>query len=394
LENGIKVIHFSTGHLGGAGLAARRLNQGLIKHGVDSIFHAFAHGAFNPSGREVSISRSIANKFVSKFVTYLDLKIGKQVFFSLFNHNSFNIEYFKQYRGTDTILHFHNFFNLISQQTLLKLSNIGYNVVVTLHDQRLFTGGCHYAFDCKGFESVCKNCPQAPSSLRPLVSRNMRRSRKLSSSGLNLFVIAPSRWMQEQVTNSQIVPPGQIRFIPNSLGPEFTSRLEVRKNPSQSGKYTLGIASMEINSFIKGGDLVDKVKIESKENQLPLEYINMKDFKGENAVKNFWGSIDCLLVLSRADNSPNVIHEAKNVGSPVVGNSVGGITELLDPNFDFLVYDTELRAEQIYSYLKNLNFSTDFVERQSRMKRKFDDYVGLSIEEHLNFYKFILQSHR
>ena len=120
----------------------------------------------------------------------------------------------------------------------------------------------------------------------------------------------------------------------------------------------------------------------------------MKDFKGKNAVKDFWGSIDCLLVLSRADNSPNVIHEAKNFGIPIVGNSVGGITELLDPNFDFLVNDTELRAEQIYSYLKNLNFSTDFVERQSRMKRKFDDYVGLSIEEHLNFYKFILQSHR
>jgi len=394
LKKNIRVIHFSTGHLGGAGLAARRLNQGLIKSGIDSSFHAFAHSTFDPSSGEVPLSRSIVTKCISKFITYLDLKLGKKVFFSLFNHTALNIDYFVPYKDRNTILHFHNFFNLTSLQTILKLSKIGYNVVVTLHDQRLFTGGCHYAFDCKGFESVCKNCPQAPITLSPLVSRNIRRSRKLASLGLKLFVIAPSRWMQDQVIKSQIVPPAQIRYVPNSLGPNFSSGLVARKSPSKSGKYILGIASMDTNSYIKGGDLVDKLKVESKKNQLPLEYVSMRDYEGENLVENFWGSIDCLLVLSRADNSPNVIHEAKNFGIPIVGNAVGGITELLDPNFDFLVNHTKLRAEQIYSYLENLNFSADFVERQSRMMRKFDDYVGPSIEEHLNLYKFIVESHK
>jgi glycosyltransferase involved in cell wall biosynthesis len=380
--------------LGGAGLAARRLNQGLIKSGIDSSFHAFAHSTFDPSNGEVPLSRSIVSKYISKFITYLDLKLGKKVFFSLFNHTALNFDYFVPYKDRNTILHFHNFFNLTSLQTILKLSKIGYNVVVTLHDQRLFTGGCHYAFDCKGFESVCKNCPQAPITLGPLVSRNMRRSRKLAALGLKLFVIAPSRWMQDQVIKSQIVPPAQIRYVPNSLGPNFSSGLVARKSPSKSGKYILGIASMDTNSFIKGGDLVDKLRIESKKNQLPLEYVSMRDYEGENVEENFWGSIDCLLVLSRADNSPNVIHEAKNFGIPIVGNAVGGITELLDPNFDFLVNHTKVQAEQIYSYLENLNFSVDFVERQSRMMRKFDDYVGASIEEHLNIYKFILESHK
>ena len=390
----MRVIHFSTGHLGGAGLAARRLNQGLNQYGIDSSFHALVHTTFSPSSRELDLPRSFVTRFISKFVTYFNFKLGKQVFFSLFNHAALNVDYFMRYKNENTILHFHNFFNLASQQTILKLSKIGFNVVVTLHDQRFFTGGCHYSFDCKGFESVCRKCPQAPKALRPIVSRNIRHSKEFASLDMKLFIIAPSKWMHEQAIKSQIVPPEQIKFVPNTLGPDFSSGLEVRKKPSKSGNYVLGIASMDTNSFIKGGDFVNKLRIDSIKSQTPLKYESMNEFVGEQSADNFWSSIDCLLVLSRADNSPNVIHEAKNFGIPVIGNAVGGIVELLDPDFDFVAHLAELRVEQIYSYLQNLNLSPDYVDRQSKMLEKFHDYVGASIEEHLNLYKAILEARR
>ncbi len=390
----MRVIHFSTGHLGGAGLAARRLNQGLNQHGINSSFHALVHTSFSPSSREFDLPRSFVTRFMSKLVTYFNFKLGKQVFFSLFNHAALSVDYFMRYKNDTTILHFHNFFNLTSQQTILKLSKIGFNVVVTLHDQRFFTGGCHYSFDCKGFESFCKNCPQAPKALRPIVSRNLRRSKKFASPDMKLFLIAPSKWIHEQVIRSQIVPPEQIRFVPNTLGPDFSTGLESRKKPSKSGSYILGIASMDTNSFIKGGDFINKLRIESIQSQLPLKYESMNEFVGEHSASDFWSSIDCLLVLSRADNSPNVIHEAKNFGIPVIGNAVGGIVELLDPNFDFVVHLTELRVEQIYSYLESLNLSPDYAERQSKMLEKFNNYVSESIEEHLNLYKTILEAPR
>ena len=42
------VIHLSTGHLGGAGLAARRLNSQLNAAGVDSRFYALGRSDFKP----------------------------------------------------------------------------------------------------------------------------------------------------------------------------------------------------------------------------------------------------------------------------------------------------------------------------------------------------------
>jgi len=198
--------------------------------------------------------------------------------------------------------------------------------------------------------------------------------------------------MKEQALKAHLVSPEQLKFIPNTLGPNYSLETQKKRKPSESSKYRLGIASMDPSSFIKGGDLVNSLKSEIGQNQLPLEFVSMKDFEGPTSEEDFWGSIDCLLVLSRAENSPNVIHEAKNFGIPVVGNALGGITELLDPDFDYLVQNTEIRTEQIHRYLENLYHSVDFREKQSRMTTKFNNYVGYSIEEHLNFYRFILEA--
>ena len=377
--------------MGGAGLAARRLNQGLITKGVDSTFFAFEHETFNPSRRESSLLRSTLTKVLSKAVTFLNLRIGEKVFFSLFNLNALNGDFFVPYRNKNTILHFHNFFNLINPQTILALSNKGYKVVVTLHDQRMFTGGCHYAFDCRGFESECSSCPQVSKLLRPLVSRNMRITRKLAHHDAKLFLIAPSRWMKDQVVKSQVVNSGRVRFIPNSLGTEFSSSNRRQRTPDNTPRFKLGIASMDLNSYIKGGDLVHNLAKEAADKNLPLDFVRLKDFKGELDNRDFWNLVDCLLVLSRADNSPNVIHEAKSFGVPIIGNNLGGITELLDPDFDFLIANSGVHAYEIQKYLQDLYFSANFNDRLLKMKDQFDEYVSHSIEGHLDYYEFMIQ---
>jgi glycosyltransferase involved in cell wall biosynthesis len=53
--------------------------------------------------------------------------------------------------------------------------------------------------------------------------------------------------------------------------------------------------------------------------------------------ETFWNLIDYLLVPSVLDNSPNVIHEAKILGIPVIATKVGGIGELLNLHYDYEV---------------------------------------------------------
>ena len=66
-----KVIHLSTTHTGGAGLAARRLNQSLNILGVESVFLALSRLDFQVKLNEVSIKRNFTTKFLSGIMARL-----------------------------------------------------------------------------------------------------------------------------------------------------------------------------------------------------------------------------------------------------------------------------------------------------------------------------------
>jgi glycosyltransferase involved in cell wall biosynthesis len=121
---------------------------------------------------------------------------------------------------------------------------------------------------------------------------------------------------------------------------------------------------------------------------LPLHFHYMNRFdQNREGISKFWSSIDCLLVLSRADNSPNVIHEAKQLGLPVIGSDVGGIPELLDRNFDFCVpiqtYDEENLLDILMTLIDRKSTKTVQVE----MQRNFVNYSEKSVQSHIELYE-------
>jgi glycosyltransferase involved in cell wall biosynthesis len=107
---------------------------------------------------------------------------------------------------------------------------------------------------------------------------------------------------------------------------------------------------------------------------------------------HFWRDIDFLIVPSRFDNSPNVIHEAKSLGIPVIGAKVGGIVELLDPVTDFLIDIPEMNAQFLVEkkeILINILFNKNNVlKSQSRFK----NWSKQSTLKHIELYENILNS--
>jgi len=99
--------------------------------------------------------------------------------------------------------------------------------------------------------------------------------------------------------------------------------------------------------------------------------------------------IDVLLVPSRADNSPNVIHEAKHFGIPVIATAVGGITELLDPNFDELIPIDQLSAPVILGLLNNWHIKNRKLN-STRTQHRFATYTSNSVNDHIDLYKSLL----
>jgi len=107
---------------------------------------------------------------------------------------------------------------------------------------------------------------------------------------------------------------------------------------------------MDSLSPLKGSDFVPKIMDMLRSTNRSFQLKNLSQYpQTREGYLHFWREIDCLLVLSRADNSPNVIHEAKIVGIPIIGTNVGGIPELLNQIFDF-VFDNDSKLVKNVSH--------------------------------------------
>ena len=389
-----RVIHLSTGHEGGAGLAARRLNSALNNHGVDSTFGALKNPEYIVGENEFSISRKFWQRLISGLLIRLQKLISSKVLFSLISLNVLKFRRIKKLGSPEnTILHFHNWYNLVSQKEILRLNKRGYPIVLTLHDERFFTGGCHYAFECERFKSDCGECPELAPQINRLPNKNIGSTIKLlPKSNSNLVFVAPSQWLRGEALSSRLLKDQKVVFIPNTLGIPTKKVDSPRQNLGDiQAVLKIGIASMDKSSYIKGGDITAEIEAEISSNNLQIEMIYLNQIEDQNSKREFWDKIDYLLVASRAENSPNVIHEAKNFGIPVIASDIGGISELLYKDFDIAIPKEDISSRKILELLAGLR-SLKNASNAADMKESFSHYVDGSIESHKNLYLSLLKN--
>jgi len=390
---GWRVIHLSTGHAGGAGLAARRLNSGLNDAGVNSTFLALAKRSFKPKKNELGIKRNLFRITLSVVTLKFQKNFSKKVMFSSWSSNAKRFRFFFALgKNTNTILHFHNWTNLISEKNLLKLSSRGIKVVLTAHDERIITGGCHYKFNCSRLNMECSQCPQVKHGWQKKVIRRSKckKDLELKHTKNQPVVIAPSNWIANQIEMSSTYESNKIVRISNFLGLEWTHKSHTNNPTVSSRTYLIGVASMSKNSYIKAGDVVKCLVNLEEVSRNNFEIIFLSEIESERALPNFWRKIDALLALSRADNSPNVIWEALSFDIPVISVNVGGIPEiansgqlmLLSKPEDAIKAFVDSEGAQIKQFIDSYNSIT----RSQKLKNN-DPY---SIKSHIDLYLKIL----
>ncbi len=288
------------------------------------------------------LRRGFFEKILSRTTTTLSNKLFKETYFTIFSISVLTPSKLSKLGHSEkTVLHLHNWFNLMNVTQIERLLRRGFRLVVTLHDQRFFTGGCHYSMECEGFTGSCASCPLLPCfSLNSFIRRNHKKLLKLVAKYNNQFVfLAPSKWIYNEALRSSILKDSRVVFLPN-VHSEFANELNSKEKSShanRSKKFTVGVASMDPSSPLKGSEYVlDVIQVLSHEKER-FQFKQLAQYSGTTqGYLNFWREIDCLLVLSRADNSPNVIHEAKIAGIPIIGTKIGGISELLNPSIDYI----------------------------------------------------------
>ena len=254
------------------------------------------------------------------------------------------------------------------------------------------TGGCHYAFECRGFHSNCDSCPLLKIGVSRLPNLVIKRASKfLQAMDSRVALIAPSKWIYVEAKKSTLLKDKTIDFIPNTLG---TKSIQLSPRPNfVKPNIKLGVASMDSRSFVKGGDITKGLSSEFGNQKLPFEIVYMNTFpQNASGATEFWNIIDYLMVLSRAENSPNVIHEAKQFGIPVIASKIGGITELLDEDFDIGIDPINLSVGGVLEALEQISSRDKSFARVEQMQERFSIYTERSIKDHISLYEKLIKN--
>ena len=340
----MRVLQLATSLSGGAGIAAKRFHESLVDAGVDSALLSREIGAsLSPNIRQIDVSA--AGNVYSSVSTLFQTKLVQKGNLLVTPNSVETIRINEALLHNYDLIHVHAFYNLLSLKSFSKLSNLKIPVIVTMHDERLFTGGCHYSLGCKNFQSSCKSCPQVQAWARSAVLQSQERADRIMKNFKNLNLIAPSSWLANEARKSSIFRNQEVSVIPNPV-PQIIFDANAKR--SEDKVFRIGFSSINLDNPYKGLSLLVKaLNIIAAKKQMPVfdfrvfgkgEVIGLSEkilfsqklLSADNEIADELAKVDLLAIPSLQDNLPSVLTEGLAAGCRVVCSRTGGISEIAD----------------------------------------------------------------
>ena len=243
----------------------------------------------------------------------------------------------------------------LSLKSLDELLSMGKPVVWTFHDMWPFTGGCHYALDCKEYTRECGECPYLKKPRKNDLSHRLWKKKLEIFRDTQVNVITPSAWLQECVEGSSLLKHWPVRTIHNPVNSDILKAVDRVKACANLGldpskKYILfGAATMKnvlkgFNYFLEASSAIageswlkEDVEIllfgkanEDVARSFPLKTRNIAFVSSISTIVELYSVAHLFVIPSLQDNLPNTIIESMLCGTPVVGFNTGGIPEMIE----------------------------------------------------------------
>lgn len=265
--------------------------------------------------------------------------------------------------------------NLISPQDIWMMGSLGKPIVWTFHDERPFTGGCHYSHDCTGFMGRCENCPQLVSGFTRLAHASLEYARPLMNP--RIVIVTPSEWLASKARQSRLWGAADVVSVPNNVDtyvfcPAEKSDLRRRSNiPVDTIVFLMG--AQDLSDQRKGFDVfasaaevvLGRMKLlgftlpdlpvfaafgeareEMKARHPHIRFLGSFDSEAELAT--VYQSADVFVCPSESDNLPNTVMEAMACQTAIVAKTAGGLPEMVEDGVNGWLLsqmDTETLAE-------------------------------------------------
>jgi glycosyltransferase involved in cell wall biosynthesis len=340
----MRVLQLATSLLGGAGIATNRFHQSLLASGVHSeLLSRDLSENYDSQTRKLRVSAS--RKFMSSLNTLIQTELVQKSNFLVTPNSVETLEINREILKDYDLIHIHAFYNLLSMKSFSSLSKSNIPIVLTMHDQRLFTGGCHYSLGCSNYQNMCTKCPQVNYWARSVVLNSQQNTRRVINDCSKLHLIAPSSWLASESKKSSILKDRVVSVIPNPVPQVF---FDAFTNRIENQVFRIGFSSINLDNPYKGLPvLIKALNLVSARNYLPafefyvfgkgqipglLESIPVKQklLASDREIANELAKVDLLVIPSLQDNLPSVLTEALAAGCRVVCSRTGGISEIAD----------------------------------------------------------------
>ena len=393
----IRIAHLSIGE-GGASQAAQLLNQSLSRHRINS--------SMLPTNM---VDNSYFARIKSKKTTMLNMLDAKFEYEFLSSKSNERILNLEKIKNSYHLLHIHNWYNLLSPKQLSTLSAL-MPVVITAHDERILTGGCHTTLGCREYLNGCFECP-ASKFLKKSVQASSKETNNLNYASLG--IITPSLWLKEKIEEKLFKNNTNFKYtvnIPNLIDPVFFSNPNEQDNKRTSDNFDIIFVAANTRTKIKNLKvLLEAHNLLRKKSQLYREKARLhlvgargEDYKDVSVVlhgflskaelQKLFRKMNLCCVPSLADNFPSVIAESQLSNVYVLGSNVGGIPEMLSNGSmgDLVNPTVQSIAFSIEKHFTQRNFESQHSLNSIRIKASQKYNSNEIVTNHVLFYTKVI----
>jgi glycosyltransferase involved in cell wall biosynthesis len=326
---------------GGASLAGYRLHKELLGDPeIDSVI--FVNQKYTKDKEVI--------RFSNFFLWQIERILNKISYFTgllyLFSVNWLPFWLFKRFRQTDVFLIRSIHGGFLPFWLPWRLSKKA-PVIWRFPDMWALTGHCAFAYNCLKWQKECGQCPLLKDYPAIFIdtSRLLFRWKKYFYSRSNLHLVAPSKWMLENIKKSPILRQLPSYYIPIGIDTELFKPISRRE------KFTLIIVSGSLKDKRKGANVLPGIlrqldkELKNKNIFLDIFWVGEKDIsavefnklsninnifvghKKESELAEYYGQSHLHILPTLADNLPNTIIESLACQTPVVVFDIGGCSD-------------------------------------------------------------------
>ncbi len=403
----MNILHLNTHTKGGAAKAAYRLHKNLKTSDIINSKMIVAKKSFKDS----DIIRAKKGFFLNYFLS----EVERIYFFITASKKNEQGKYFrppgifKKYSFTHIlkalpfkpdiiIAHWINHF--ITFEDLYKLSVYANAPVIWyLMDMGPMTGGCHYAFNCRGYEDECGRCPALELNEKHDLSYKILKYKYEFIQKMNITLVTPSSYLFQQTKRSKVFSGKKINQIMLGIDekifkPNMKKVARQKLNIPIEKKIILFGAQfvrekrkgykyfVEALNILKGllsdkSELLNDIVIviagakSAKNLKLPFPEYYLGVLKEDENLALAYQSADVYVSSSVEDSGPMMVNESIMCGTPVVSFDIGVALDLiytrktgyraklkdsldLSQGIKFILELTEKKAQEMRDNCRNL----------------------------------------